>query len=192
MQKAEKYLESIVQSSNREEALAILHEVAKDLGIGQSYGQLVTLKERLDLHKTSFRDLQKSHRLEVVPTVKFLQNLRMEVIHCYQEITDELSTDINRLKIAFGDDRRTEVRGSIVSRLMQDKEFQEKNKAKSVSAIEKIYGTDDEYKEWLACSQLSYGLWNDYRDTMRYINMFIDALASQIRTEQAVERMDFK
>jgi len=192
MQKAEKYLEGIVAAKDKDEAIAVLSEVAKDLGIGQSYGQLVHISDRLALHKTSFKLLQASLKGEIVPDLLFLQDLRMETIHCFQELCDELGSDIHRLKIAYGDDRKSEVRGTILTELMSDDEFKAKHNAKSVSALKEIYSVHASYKEWLLCSSKSYGLWNDYRDTMKYINLFIDGIASKIRTEQTNLRMDLK
>lgn len=192
MQKAEKYLQGIIDAKDEDSAVFLLKELALDLGIGQSYGQLVDIKARLSQFKESFKLLQKSLRDETVPTVHFLQDIRQETVVCYQELCDELSSDVNRLKIAFGDDRRSEVRSTVLTRLWTDEEFKKKYNAKSMNAIEKVYSSDSEYKEWLTCSALSYGLWNDYRDTLRYINMFIDGVASQIRTEQNAQRMDSK
>lgn len=192
MQKAEKYLEGIVAATTEEQAVEVLREIAADLGIGQSFGQLNHIKERLDLHKAAFRLLQDKLKEEPIPDIKFLQNLRQETVHCHQELCDELSYDVNRLKIAFGDDRKSEVRSSILKKLWRDDDFKKENKANSISALKEIYSDDDEYKEWLACSTVSYGIWNDYRDTMKYINMFIDGVAAQIRTEQTNLRMDLK
>lgn len=190
MQKSEKYLERIVEAKNKEEAIDLLREIADDLGIGQSYGMLVYIKERLGLHKAAYNQLKEQLKAEAVPDVKFLQNLRMEAIHCYQTLVDELGAEINRLKINYGDDRKSEVRGTILTELMHDEEFKAENKAKSVSALKEIYSVHNSYKEWLSCSAMSYGLWNDYRDTLKYINMFIDSVAAMTRTEQNAQRMD--
>ena len=190
--KAEKYIDKIIQAKTEDQAVDVMREMAADLGIGQSYGKLKYIEERLELHKKSFKDLQKSLEKEPAPDIDFLQNLRMQTIHCYTSIVDELTEPTNRLKISFGDDRRSEVRSTILTRLMKDEDFKKEHNAKSISALEKVYSSDDEYKEWLTCSALSYGIWNDMRETLKYINFFIDALASQIRTEQNAQRMDFK
>lgn len=190
--KGEKYLSRIIEAANEDQAVKILQDLALDLGIGQSFGYLENIKIRLDLHKEAFKNLQKSLKEATVPSIQFLQDLRQETIICYQTICDELDNDINRLKISFGEDRRSEVRSTVLSRLYQDEEFKKKFGAKSINAIEKVYSSDPEYKEWLTCSALSYGIWSDFRDTLKYINFFIDAIASQIRTEQNAQRMDGK
>lgn len=192
MQKSKKYLGKIISAVTEEEAVEILTQLSKELGIGQSYGKLLHLKERLDLHKLAFKEIEKSLEEESVPTSDFLKNLRQEAIHCYQELSDELTFDINRLKIAYGEDRKSEVRGEILVALNADEDFKATNKAKSLSALKEIYSVHDSYKEWLTCAAMSYGLWNDLRETLKYINFFIDLLASKVRNEQTIDRMDFK
>lgn len=191
MHKAEKYLDKIIAAQDRDSSIEVLRELAADLGIGQSYGKLLYLKERLDLHKKAFRDLQASFKEQVVPDLRFLQDLRMEATYAYQEVVDDLF-DIPRLKIAYDSNKKSEVRSTILTELILDEDFKTKHKAKSISALKEVYADHNSYREWMSCSALSYSLWDSYKETLEYIRFFIDGLASKIRTEQSATRMDLK
>lgn len=192
MHKAEKYLEGIINATTEEQAIEILTEMAKDLGIGQSHGKLMFLKERLELYQKKFKEIRNKIQPDTVYDVKYLQDVRMEAGLCYQEMVDQLSFEVNRLKIAYGEDRKSEIRSTVLTELMNDEEFKKEHNAKSISALKEVYAVRPSYKEWLTCSSISYGLWNDYRSTLQHMQFFIDGIAAQTRTEQTNLRMDLK
>ncbi len=192
MQKAEKYLEKIIEATTEEHAVDILVEIAKDLGIDHSYSGLVLAKDQLKTYQEAFKRTRARVTSANVPSMELLLDVRREVSFAYNELVDNLSSDINSAKLQFGEDARKIVKGESLIQVMNDEALKEKIKSKSATSLKELIGTTDGYVAWLNCHKLSYANWNTFRGMLDSWKMYSDYLAAAIRHEATIKITDVK
>ena len=128
MKKSKDLIPKIISASNHDEAVVVLNEVLETLNLSQNYHHLAALKNKLDVRQSELQDvINKYKALSLPKSYESLHEIRMEIGFLYQATNDELSYDINRLKI-FHEERKTEARAAAMMDLKNDKVFQSKLK----------------------------------------------------------------
>lgn len=190
--KSEKFISQIVEANTREGAIDILKAVMEDLYLSSGYVTLVHLKDKLSTFKLEYTyssDLYKT--LETPRRYEDVHQIRVDLNFLYRDIADELSFEINRLKI-FYEEAKTTTRAEAILSLSGNEEVQKKVKATSASALRDIVGADDVYKEYVNLASISYGLYQDLLNTLTSIRQMIDSIASEEKVLFEIEKRDVK
>lgn len=185
-------VEEIIKASNRDEAIATLNNVLKALYLNSDYTELVGYKDKLNVFQTDFNKLSKElEALEIPHKYTDIHVFRQKFNFIYRELVDELVFDISRLRVLWGDDRRTMVRGEVISQLQEEKAV-EGGKKPSISSLRETYGDSDSYKEWYQNKSVSYGLYKQLNSLLESIRLHLDSLASEEKSLLLIDRNDVK
>lgn len=184
--KAGELLDLIVASKNHEDALATLNKALEMLYLTSDYTYLVGLKDKLTSFQEQFKTLSTRYDKSEKRYCD-IDEIRTDCAFLYREINDELSFDINRLKIHHEEDKTARRYDAMVN--MKDNEH---FKAASASAARDLVGGDAGYREYIALASMSYGLWKEHGSLLDSIKLFTDALASRAKSEFEIETRDVK
>jgi hypothetical protein len=190
MSKSKELIPKIVDASNKEEAIKVLHDVLQALYLTNNYTDIVKLKDDFTEQKEKYNRITNEYDVEEKDLALMIET-RTRLNFLYRDISDRFSFDINRLKIFF-EEYKTSVRAESMKNLKSDTEIQELFNAKSTSALRDIVGISSKYQEYIANASISYGLWQELNNVLNSIRMFIDLLASQIKHEQLILQKDVK
>lgn len=190
MDRAKEIVDLIIKSSTETEAVKTLSKTLELLYLSSNYTDLVKLKNRLEEFKERFKKVSEEYK-HCDKSYSNLDYYKMEFNFLYRDINDELTFDIDRLKI-FYEEKKTVQRFDSMSKLQEDDEVQGKFKAKSASALRDIVGGDPSYREFTALISMSYGMWSELRRLLESVKLFSDTIASQIRAELLIINKDQK
>lgn len=192
MAKSERLIPLIIEAKTSDAAISILYEVLKELHLTSDYTDLVALKEKMEYYKSSFRDMSNDYRkIEAPVPLDQVLKFRTDLNFLYRDINDELTFDINRLKIYY-DEYKTIQRFESMENLKTDKDVVERYKVKSTSALRDIVGADAKYKEFTSLASVSYGLWQELTRLLDSVKLFTDTLASEAKRATIIEARDVK
>ena len=118
-------------------------------------------------------------------------NTRTALNFCYRDISDNYSFEVYKHKV-FWEESKTSVRAESMRKLKDDEEVQKIFSTKSASAVRDIVGLDSGYKSYISNASISYGLYQELNTLLNSIRMFIDLLASAIKTEHIIQQKDVK
>ena len=184
--KAGELLLQIVASQNEESALIVLNNILSELYLTSDYTFLVKLKDVMKDYQRQFKDICSAYNSSG-KTYHEIDEIRTNCAFLFREINDELSFDIDRLKIHHEMDK-TVRRYTAMVNMKDDVHF----KTKSASAVREIIGGDPGYIEHVSLSSMSYGLWKEKSGLLDSIKLFTDALSSRARLEFTIETQDVK
>jgi hypothetical protein len=184
--KAAKIVESIVSANDEIVALGVLKNILQELYLTSDYTFLVGLKDKLNTFEAQFKGLCDRYK-NSQKSYSEIDDIRTECVFLYRDINDELSFDIDRLKIHYENDK-TVRRYDAMESLKGDNPFN----SKSASAVRELIGGDPGYKEYVSLAAISYGLWKEKGGLMDTIKLFTDSLASRARKEFTIESQDAK
>ncbi len=184
--KASELLDKIVLATDQGQALIVLNNILSELYLTSDYTFLVGLKDRLNVFQDDFRKLCSAYTASG-KSYHEIDEIRTNCAFLYREINDDLSFDIDRLKIMHENDKTVRRYDAMVN-MKDDPNF----KSKSASAVREIIGGDPGYREYVSLSSMSYGLWKEKSGLMDSIKLFTDALASRAKKEFQIETQDVK
>lgn len=194
MKKSLDLIPLIIEAKNKESAINVLKEMLNSLYISNEYIEASKLVDQLKDFKKDYREtvLKYKKLSENIKNFNSLHDIRIELNLLYQNITDTLSFDVNRLKIYYEEYKTVQRSSSIIS-LKNNEEFQKNNiKATSTSALRDVVGADSEYNEYVTTYSIVYGLYNDLRDTLNSIRQLTDSIASEENFLRNVEKREAK
>jgi hypothetical protein len=192
MAKSERLIPLIIEAKDKDAATAVLWETLKELHLTSDYTDLVALKEKLDSYKSLFKKVSDEYRALVSPrSLDDIQYYRLECNFLYRDINDELTFDINRLKIYY-EEYKTVQRFESMENVRTNNSVTENYKAKSASALRDIVGADPKYTEFTSLASVSYGLWSQLSKLLESIKLLTDSLAAESRRASLIETKDVR
>jgi len=192
MNKSASLLPVIIAADTEDKAIQALIEVTEALHLSQNFYFLVELKDRMNEYKQKYKDLTERYRSIPTPRpYQSLHELRMELSFLSRDFADEFAFEINKAKI-FHEERKTEARATGMLELRDNKEFQQKLKATSASALREMVGASGVYQEYIALAAVSYGLYQEFHKVGDSMKLFNDSLASECREVQYHDLKDAK
>ena len=190
MSKAKDLLPQIRKASTNTETIEVLHKVLEALHLTNSYTDLVKLKDGLQEEKDRFNSITDGYN-KSEKTLEDMLNTRTALNFCYRDISDNYSFEVDKHKV-FWEESKTSVRAESMRKLKDDQEVQKIFSTKSASAVTDIVGLDSGYKSYISNASISYGLYQELNTLLNSIRMFIDLLASAIKTEHIIQQKDVK
>lgn len=192
MSKSEKLIPLIVAAVDEESAISVLWQVLKELHLTSNYTDLVALKERIDYFKKCYRDTSDEYRALTAPrSIDDVLHYRVELNFLYRDINDELTFDINRLKIYY-EEYKTVQRFESMENVRVNDIVVENYKVKSASALRDIVGADPKYTEFTSLASVSYGLWQELSKLLESIKLLTDSLSAEAKRATVIEYKDVK
>lgn len=188
--KSQELIPKIISAKTDDDAIAILYETLNALYLTSDYTDIVALKDKLEEHKAEFKRITNEFREEEHDYDSVIK-YRTDLNFLYRDIQDQLTFDVNRLKIHY-EEYKTVQRFESMSSLKDNEEISGKFKAKSASAIRDIIGGDSGYKEYVSLASISYGLWQELGKVLESIRLFTDTLASMAKREMTIDIKDAK
>ena len=181
--KSAELLPKIIACKTKEEAVEVLTEAFKMLHLTSNYNDLVALKDTLDVHKKELQTIQNEFSdLEVPRKYLDIHNVRLALNFLYTQVSDDLSFEVNKLKVYYGDDRRSEVKASsaeAVRRRLEEEAKAAAKKGPSHALIMDIYAAEPSYKEFVVMRAFSYGLYKELDNLLTAILKFSDSVSSE-------------
>lgn len=181
--KSAELLPKIIACKTKEEAVAVLTEAFKMLHLTSDYNDLVALKDTLDVHKKELQSIQNEFSdLEVPRKYLDIHNTRLALNFLYMQVSDDLSFEVNKLKVYYGDDRRSEVKASsaeAVRRRLEEEAKAAAKKGPSHALVMDIYAAEPSYKEFVVMKSFSYGLYKELDNLLTAIIKFSDSVSSE-------------
>lgn len=190
MSKAKDLLPKIIEATTKTQAIEALHEVLEALHLSNSYTDLVKIKDGLQEEKDRYNSITNGYE-KSEKTLDDMLNTRMSLNFCYRDISDKYSFEIYKHKL-YWEEVKTSVRAESMKKLKDDVDIQKMFNVKSTSAIRDIVGLDSGYKSYISNASISYGLYQELNTLLNSIRMFIDLLASAIKTEHIILQKDVK
>lgn len=190
MSKSKELIPKIINASDKNEAVEILHDVLELLHLSDSYTNLVKVRDDLAEQKQIFREITDAYN-STDKTIDVMMTFRKDLNFLYRDISDKFSYIVNKQKIFF-EEEKTSVRAKSMENLRNNKEAQEIFKTKSVTGLRNIVGFDASYQEYISNAAVSYGLYQELSSILNSIRMFVDMVAGQIKYEQLVLQKDVK
>jgi len=184
--KAKKIIDLIVKAKTNEDAVDVLNQTLKELYITSDYTFLVSLQDKMNDYQQEFKSLCDSYDASD-KSYQIIDEIRTNCAFLFREVNDELSFDIDRLKIFYENDKTVRRYDAMVN-IKKDNEFN----SKSASAVRELIGGDDGYREYISLASMSYGMWKEKSGLLESIKLFTDALASRARKELEIEIQDVK
>jgi hypothetical protein len=192
MNKSESLLPLIMEATTKDQAVDALIKVTEALHLSQNYFFLVELRDSMTEYKSKFRDITERYRQIPTPRQYYqLHELRMELSFLSRDFADAFAFEVNKAKI-FHEERKTEARATGILELRESKEFQERIKATSPSALRDMVGASGVYQEYISLAAVSYGLYQEFHKVGDSMKLFSDSLASECRESQHLEHKDAK
>lgn len=190
MSKSKELIPKIINASDKNEAVEILHDVLELLHLSDSYTNLVKVRDDLAEQKQIFREITDAYN-SAEKTIDVMMTFRKDMNFLYRDISDKFSYIVNKQKIFF-EQEKTAVRAKAMENLRNSKEAQEIFKTKSTSGLRDIVGFDASYQEYISNAAVSYGLYQELSSILNSIRMFVDLVAGQIKYEQLILQKDVK
>ena len=190
MKKSAELLPLIVGASTEDEAIEVLYKTLDALYLTSDYTEIVGLKDKLEGYKLEVKKEMDRFK-EADKCYDSISDTRLNLNFLYRDINDELTFDINRLKIHY-EKYKTVQRFESMDSLKNNVDVADKYKAKSASALRDLVGADSGYKEYVSLASISYGLWQELSKVLESIRLFTDTLASMAKREQNIEIKDAK
>lgn len=153
--KASAFIDEMVKVTNRKDAINILNDILKSLYLTSDYTFLVSLKDSLNNFEVQFKDICEVYK-KCEKNYANIDDIRTQCAFMYREVNDELSFDIDRLKVHHEQDKTVRRYDAMIN-LKEKNEFN----AKSASALRELLGGDAGYREYVSLSSVSYGLWRE-------------------------------
>jgi hypothetical protein len=189
---SQQIVDDIVLAKDKPEAKKILHDIFEALHLTNDYTALIKLKQQLDVLKEDYVKTSDSLRELATPrTYVDIHEIRVELNFLYRDIADNLSFEINRLKIYY-EEAKTIKRGEAIMSLSNNEDVKSKFNTKSTSSLRDIVGLEQSYKEYAKLSSISYGLYQDLQNTLNSIRQMIDSIASEEKVAFEIEKRDVK
>lgn len=185
----------IVKASDEASAIDVLHKTLEYLHLSSDYTTLVALKDRMSEFQSVYDGIVERYKSLSFPReYKDLAETRDELAFLYRDIQDELSFEINKLKIYWGEDAKTSVRAESMLSSKENEALKKANNGKdlSLSSLEKVYGAADEYKEFMNLYSVAYGLYHGLLNLLASIRLTSDSVASQAAHALTVLQKDVK
>lgn len=189
--KSSELIPRIITATSKQESIEILTDALKMLHLTSDYTALVALKDKLDEYKQTFREIKNKYK--VLETPRFytqVHEIRVELDFLYQDVVDDLSFEVNKLKIYWGDDRRSEIRATSVERATQRMEKEAEatgTKKPSHSLVMDMFGKEDTYKEFLNYKAMSYGTFKELTYLLTAITSVTNSLSSESKWLMNIE-----
>jgi hypothetical protein len=184
--KAGRLLEIIVEADSKDKAIEVLNETLKELYLTSDYTFLVSLEDRLSGYENNFKVLCDSYEASE-KNYHIIDEIRTNCAFLYREINDELSFDVDRLKIFYENDKTARRYDAMVD-MKNNGEFN----ANSASAARELIGGHDGYREYISLASTAYGIWKEKNGLLDSIKLFTDVLASRAKRELDIEKEDVK
>ena len=188
--KSKELIPKIIKAVNEDQAVEILYDTLNALYLTSDYTDIVALKDKLEEHKAEFRRITDEFR-EQEHDYNSVTKYRAELNFLYRDIQDQLTFDVNRLKIHY-EEYKTVQRFESMSSLKENEAVSGQFKAKSASALRDIIGGDSGYKEYVSLASISYGLWQELGKVLESIRLFTDTMASMAKREITIDVKDVK
>lgn len=185
----------IIEAKTKEEAIIVLNETLKMLHLKSDFIALVELRDRLLFFEKEYRDITDDYRkLQFPRGYEDLANARDSLSFLYRDIQDELSFEINKNKIYWGEDKKTTVRADSMLELKESEDLKKLNNDKnlSLSSLKDIYGAAEGYQEYLNLYSISYGMYQNLISLLSSIRIMTDSIASQASHALSVLVKDVK
>lgn len=187
-------LPHIIEANDRDGAISVLNMVLEYLHLSSGYTTLVGLRDRMIEFQGQYESVVNRYRSLSFPReYKDLAEIRDDLAFLYRDIQDELSFEINKAK-AHGDEAKTAVRADSVISAKENAKLREINGGKplSISALDRLYGVSEEYREYLNIYAISYGLYQSLMSLLTSIRLTSDSVASQCSYALHVLQKDAK
>lgn len=188
--KSKELIPLIQKATTKDEAIKVLYEVLDALHMTSSYTEMVALKDKLGEYKDEYKKITSAYE-KSDQSYKETDNTRGQLNFLMVNLTDELSFQVNKTKIYY-ENLRTQIRSESIQDIGQDEVLKKTMNVKSISAIEKIYGIQDSYKEYVVNYSMAYGIYKDLGNLLESIKLFTDLLASRISMERVILMKDQK
>jgi hypothetical protein len=185
----------IIEAKTREEAIAVLSDTLKALHLKSDFIELVSLRDRMVAFEKEYRTISNAYKNMAFPRqYQDLATTRDNLSFLYRDIQDELSFEVNKNKIYWGEDKKTTIRADSMLELKGNEELKKLNNDKnlSLSSLKDIYGASEGYQEYLNLYSISYGLYQNLISLLSSIRIMTDSVASQASHALAVINKDVK
>lgn len=182
-------IQDIQKAENRDQAIGVLHDTLEALHLSSNYTRMVQLRDKIDEYSKKFAEVTKDYSIGITDYDK-LVHLRIELNFLYRDITDELTAEVNQLKVLMEESKTTR-RAEAIDQL-KDSEIAQRLNAKSANALRDIVGSNEEYKKYVTEMSIAYGNYKKLDNLLNSIRMMIDSIASQQHRERIVMQKDPK
>lgn len=189
--KSKELVQSIIEAKDKKDAVNVMNQTLDLLHLTDNYTDIVEIKDKLEDYKKKFRSISDKYKGIENKTLEAIQEYRSKLNFLYRDINDEMTFEVNRLKI-FYDEKKTVQRYESMESIKNNEDVQKNFNAKSASAIRDIVGADNGYKEYVALVSISYGLWQELKQVLESIRLMTDTMASESKREQAIRIKDVK
>ena len=189
-QKSKELLPKIIRASNNDEAIEVLHNILELLHLSESYVNIVKVRDALSERKEEFRRITDNYQ-NSDKSLRQMLDTRTELNFVYRNISDEFSYIVNKNKIFFEENRRS-IKIDSMKDMTENTEYDGIFKSKSATALDSLLGASDIYRKHVSEASISYGLYQELANILNSIRMWIDLLASSIKTEQMIQSKDVK
>lgn len=185
----------IIKAVDKDSAVDVLNKTLEYLHLTSDYVTLVNLKDRMEFYQSQYDEIIQHYKSLSFPrSYQDLAQVRDELSFTYRDIQDELSFEVNKLKILFGEDRKATVRAESMISAKENEELKKTNNNKplSLSSLDRVYGISDEYQEYMNLYALAYGLYHGLMNILASIRLMSDSVASQAAHSLTVLQKDAK
>lgn len=191
--KSELLVPKVIQAVDRESAIKVLEEILDVLHLSNEYTDLLKLKDDINVFQEEYKSIVDTYESLPVPReYEELSEMRDKIAFLYRDIQDGLAFEVNKLKIFWGEDKKTSVRGNSMLELRSREDIKIGKKDLTASAIEKLYGVTDEYQEFVNLQSFSYGMYKELEQLLQSMKLLSDSIASQCNHALIILRRDVK
>ena len=180
--KARELVPLIIEAKTEEDAINVLNESLKLLHLTSDYVSLVYLKDKLEEFQAEYKEIVNNYREIPFPRpYESLAETRDNLSFLYVQIQDELSFEINKCKIYWGEDKKATVRAESMVDAKDNEDLVKANNGKvlSLSSLDRVYGISGEYQEYMNLYSISYGMYQSLLSLLSSIRIMTDSVASQ-------------
>lgn len=187
--KSEELVQDIIDCSDRDNAIQVLNDTLESLHLSSNYSYMVKLRDKLDEFSERYQGIVKNYTSDITD-YHTLSQIRTELNFLYQEVTDELTAEVNQLKI-LTEESKTVKRAKAIERL-ENSELAHKLNAKSATALRDIVGYDEKYQEFVNEISIAYGNYKKLENLLNSIRMMIDNVSSHQHRERVIMQKEPK
>ena len=182
-------LESVINASNKKEAVEAIKFIMESLHITGNYQSMFAMGEDMEAKSAEVAKLQREHLQMPTPrNHEAVQEMRTKANFLYREIVDLYVKSVVSLKKVLEEEKRVVEIDAIEYVRDNPETFKDVNK----SNIRGFIGGAPVFKKWLKDNAVAYANYKYLERTLEATKAFVDSLASELRSLGNVEQNDVK